>query len=89
MYIALLYGDRREYVNATGAHRPPSADIRRARHLAWRLSPVYLFICMTFKLDGAKFSSIEELIEALFPLYEDRMSEEEFRKYVEENAERG
>jgi hypothetical protein len=43
---------------------------------------------MTFKLDGAKFPSIEELIEALYPLYADRMSEEEFKKYVEENAEK-
>jgi hypothetical protein len=44
--------------------------------------------CMTYKLDGAKFPSIEELIEALYPLYSDKMSEEEFRKYVEENAEK-
>ena len=43
---------------------------------------------MSYKLDGAKFPSIEELIDALFPLYSDRMSEEEFRKYVEENAEK-
>ncbi len=43
---------------------------------------------MTYKLDGAKFPSIEELIEALYPLYSDKMSEEEFRKYVEENAEK-
>jgi hypothetical protein len=43
---------------------------------------------MTYKLDGAKFPSIEELIEALYPLYADRMSEDEFKKYVEENAEK-
>jgi hypothetical protein len=43
---------------------------------------------MTYKLDGAKFPTIEELIEALYPLYSDRMSEEEFAKYVEENAEK-
>jgi hypothetical protein len=43
---------------------------------------------MAWKLDGAKFASIEELVEALFPLYSDRMSEEEFRKYAEENAEK-
>ena len=43
---------------------------------------------MTYKLDGAKFPSIEELIEALYPLYSDSMSEEEFRKYVEEKAEK-
>ena len=43
---------------------------------------------MTYKLDGAKFPSIEELIEALYPLYSDTMSEEEFKKYVEEHAEK-
>jgi len=43
---------------------------------------------MTYKLDGAKFQTIEELIEALYPLYSDRMNEEEFRKYAEENAEK-
>jgi hypothetical protein len=42
---------------------------------------------MTYKLDGAKFPTLEELIEALYPLYSDRMSEEEFKRYVEENAE--
>jgi hypothetical protein len=43
---------------------------------------------MTYKLDGAKFPSIEELIEALYPIYADRMSVEEFKKYVEEHAEK-
>lgn len=43
---------------------------------------------MPYKLDGAKFSTIEELIEALYPLYADKMSEEEFRKYVEDQAEK-
>jgi hypothetical protein len=43
---------------------------------------------MAYKLDGAKFPTIEELIEALYPLYSDRMSEEDFKKYVEENAEK-
>ena len=43
---------------------------------------------MAYKLDGAKFATIEELVEALYPLYSDRMSEEEFKKYAEENAER-
>ena len=42
---------------------------------------------MTYKLDGAKFPNLEELIEALYPIYSDRMSEEEFKKYAEENAE--
>jgi hypothetical protein len=43
---------------------------------------------MNYKLDGAKFPTIEELIEALYPLYSDKMSEEEFKKYVEANAEK-
>lgn len=43
---------------------------------------------MTYKLDGAKFPSLEELIEALYPIYADRMSEDEFRKYAEEHAEK-
>lgn len=42
---------------------------------------------MTYKLDGAKFPSLEELIEALYPLYSDRMSEEDFKKYAEEHVE--
>ena len=43
---------------------------------------------MTYKLDGAKFPTIEELIEALYPVYADRISEDDFRKYVEEHAEK-
>ena len=41
---------------------------------------------MSYKLDGSKFPTLEELIEALFPLYEDKMNLEEFKKYVETNA---
>lgn len=43
---------------------------------------------MSFKLEGAKFETIEELVEALYPMYQDKMSKEEFRKYAEENAEK-
>ena len=43
---------------------------------------------MPYKLDGAKFDSIDELVEALFPRYSDKMSIEEFKKYVEENAQK-
>ena len=43
---------------------------------------------MAYKLDGAKFPTLEELVEALYPIYSDKMSEEEFRKYAEENAEK-
>jgi len=44
---------------------------------------------MSYKLDGAKFATLDELVEALYPLYSDGMSEEEFRKYAEERAEKG
>jgi hypothetical protein len=43
---------------------------------------------MAYKLDGAKFPTLDDLVEALYPLYADKMSEEEFRKYVEANAEK-
>ena len=43
---------------------------------------------MAYKLDGAKFDTIDDLVDALYMLYSDKMSEEEFRKYVEENAEK-
>ena len=41
---------------------------------------------MAYKLDGAKFETLEELIDALYPLYADKMSLDEFKKYAEENA---
>lgn len=43
---------------------------------------------MAYKLDGAKFPTLDELVEALYPMYSDTMSEEEFRKYAEEHAEK-
>ncbi|MEL3906874.1 MAG: hypothetical protein P1P65_07620 [Treponema sp.] len=43
---------------------------------------------MAYKLDGAKFPTLEDLVEALYPLYADKMSEEEFKKYAEDNAEK-
>ena len=43
---------------------------------------------MAFKLDGAKFPTLDDLVEALYPLYADKMSEQEFKKYAEENAEK-
>jgi hypothetical protein len=39
-----------------------------------------------YKLDGAKFESIEELKEVMWQLYKDRMSREEFEQYVEQNV---
>ncbi|HON87866.1 MAG TPA: hypothetical protein P5519_12290 [Spirochaetia bacterium] len=43
---------------------------------------------MAYKLDGAKFPTLEELVEALYPMYADKMTEEEFKKYAEANAEK-
>lgn len=42
---------------------------------------------MPYKLDGAKFETLEDLIHALYPIYSNEMTEEEFRKYCEEHAE--
>jgi hypothetical protein len=39
-----------------------------------------------YKIDGAKFQTIEELKESLWPLYQARMTREEFDKYVQENV---
>jgi hypothetical protein len=41
---------------------------------------------MAYKLDGAKFDTLEELVEALYPMYSDKMSMDEFKKYAETNA---
>jgi len=43
---------------------------------------------MAFKLDGAKFDTLDELVEALYPLYSDKMSMEDFKKFAEENAQK-
>jgi hypothetical protein len=40
-----------------------------------------------YKLDGAKFPSLEELKDALWPVHQDKMSREEFDKYVESKVE--
>ena len=39
----------------------------------------------TYKIDGAKFASEKELIDSIWPLYKDKMSREEFEKYVKDN----
>jgi len=43
---------------------------------------------MAYKLDGAKFDTLDELVEALYPLYSDKMSLEEFKTYAEQNAQK-
>lgn len=43
---------------------------------------------MAYKLNGAKFETLEELITALYPLFAEGMTEEEFKKYAEENSEK-
>lgn len=42
-------------------------------------------VITTYKLDGIRFASKEELIENMWPLYDGRMSKEEFEKYAAEN----
>lgn len=41
-----------------------------------------------FKIDGAKFADMQSLKEALWPLYKDTMSEEEFDSYINDNVEK-
>lgn len=43
---------------------------------------------MAYKLDGAKFETLEDLVDALYPIYSSEMSLEEFKKYCEEKAEK-
>lgn len=40
-----------------------------------------------FKIDGVKFSSMDELKSSLWELYKDKMSEAEFDEYVKNNVE--
>ncbi len=41
-----------------------------------------------YKIDGAKFENIEDLKSSLWELHKDKMSKEEFDKYVEANVEK-
>jgi len=43
---------------------------------------------MAFKINGAKFASMDELKATLWELYKDKMSKEEFDKFVEANVEK-
>jgi len=43
---------------------------------------------MAFKINGAKFNTMEELKASLWELYKDKMSKEEFDKFVEKTAEK-
>ena len=40
-----------------------------------------------YKLDGAKFPSLEELKESMWVVYQDKMSQDEFEKYIKEKVE--
>ncbi|HOJ49600.1 MAG TPA: hypothetical protein PKW55_02200 [Spirochaetota bacterium] len=40
-----------------------------------------------YKIEGAKFKTMEELKESLWQLYKDKMSREDFEKYVQEKVE--
>jgi hypothetical protein len=59
-----------------------------ARRSPWGVEPAQREVYMPYKLDGAKFPTLDELVEALYPLYADKMSVEEFKKYAEEHAEK-
>lgn len=39
-----------------------------------------------YKLDGAKFETLDELKEVLWQLYKDKMTREEFDSYVEQHV---
>lgn len=39
-----------------------------------------------YKIDGAKFASMDELKAALWEMYSGKMSPEEFDKYVQSNT---
>jgi len=41
----------------------------------------------SYKIDGAKFASVEELKKSLWELYSSKMSEAEFDEYVNKNME--
>jgi hypothetical protein len=45
-------------------------------------------IMATYKIDGAKFKTMDELKETLWPLYKDKMDRAQFDKYVEANVEK-
>ena len=40
-----------------------------------------------YKIDGAKFDSMDDLKNTLWELYKDKMSQEDFDKYVQDNVE--
>ena len=40
-----------------------------------------------YKIDGAKFDTMEDLKETLWVLYKAKMTPEEFDKYVKDNVE--
>jgi hypothetical protein len=40
-----------------------------------------------YKLDGAKFPTMDELREAMWEIYQEKMSKEEFEKYLKEKVE--
>lgn len=42
----------------------------------------------TYKIDGAKFKTMEEVKETLWALYQSKMDRAQFEKYVEENVEK-
>ncbi len=41
----------------------------------------------TYKLDGLKYDSLEDLKKIFWEIYKEKMSKEEFDKYIEKNVE--
>jgi len=39
-----------------------------------------------FKIDGVKFSTMDELKASLWELYKDKMSKDEFENYIKNNV---
>ena len=40
----------------------------------------------TYKLDGVKYTNLEELKMIFWEIYKEKMSKEQFEKYVKENV---
>ncbi len=43
-------------------------------------------VMATYKIDGAKFQTLEELKESLWPFYDGKITREDFEKHINENV---
>ncbi len=60
---------------------------RVVRIVAYKKFTGFTQMATKYKIDGAKFADMESLREALWPLYQDSMSEDEFNAYIADNVE--